>query len=76
MSITRSNKIRNKVKDKVGVASVVDKMREARLQWFGHVKRRCTNAPLRCESLDVVGMRRGRNRPKKHRGEVIGEDMA
>ncbi|KAG5570500.1 hypothetical protein H5410_060266 [Solanum commersonii] len=38
---TRSDKIRNEViQEKVGVASVVDKPREARLRWFGHVKRR------------------------------------
>ncbi|KAG5582302.1 hypothetical protein H5410_052929, partial [Solanum commersonii] len=37
---TRSDKIRNEViREKVGVASVVDKLREARLRWFGHVKR-------------------------------------
>ncbi|KAG5581032.1 hypothetical protein H5410_051659 [Solanum commersonii] len=38
---TRSDKIRNEVIwEEVGVASVVDKLREARLRWFGHVKRR------------------------------------
>ncbi|KAG5591785.1 hypothetical protein H5410_042299 [Solanum commersonii] len=37
---TRSDRIRNEViREKVGVASVVDKLREARLRWFGHVKR-------------------------------------
>ncbi|KAG5619410.1 hypothetical protein H5410_019234 [Solanum commersonii] len=36
-----SDKIRNEViREEVGVASVVDKLREARLRWFGHVKRR------------------------------------
>lgn len=39
---TRSDRIRNKDdRDKVGLTSVVDKMREARLRWFGHMKRRC-----------------------------------
>ncbi|KAG5611910.1 hypothetical protein H5410_023191 [Solanum commersonii] len=34
---TRSDKIRNEViREKVGMASVVDKLREARLRWFGH----------------------------------------
>ncbi|KAG5581992.1 hypothetical protein H5410_052619 [Solanum commersonii] len=42
---TRSDKIRNEViREKVGVASVVDKLREARLRWFGHVKRWCLSA--------------------------------
>ncbi|KAG5626964.1 hypothetical protein H5410_012182, partial [Solanum commersonii] len=68
---TRSDKIRNEViREKVGVASVVDKLREARLRWFGHVKRRGTDAPVRrCEGLVVEGTRRGRGRPKKYWGE-------
>ncbi|KAG5632121.1 hypothetical protein H5410_003838 [Solanum commersonii] len=42
----RSDKIRNEViREKVGVASVVDKLREARLRWFGHVKRRSLETP-------------------------------
>ncbi|WMV15276.1 hypothetical protein MTR67_008661 [Solanum verrucosum] len=75
---TRSDKIRNEViREKVGVASVVDKLREARLRWFGHVKRRCEDAPVRrCEGLVVEGTRRGRGRPKKYWGEVIRQDLA
>jgi len=75
---TRSDKIRNEViREKVGVASVVDKLREARLRWFGHVKRRSADAPVRrCEGLVVEGTRRGRGRPKKYWGEVIRQDLA
>ncbi|KAG5606833.1 hypothetical protein H5410_028325 [Solanum commersonii] len=75
---TRSDKIRNEViREKVGVASVVDKLREAKLRWFGHVKRRCTDAPVRrCEGLAIEGTRRGRGRPKKYWGEVIRQDLA
>ncbi|XP_060189176.1 uncharacterized protein LOC132618126 isoform X2 [Lycium barbarum] len=59
---TRSDRIRNEdIRDKVGVASVEDKMREARLRWFGHMKRRDTDAPVRrCERLAMDGFRRGR----------------
>ncbi|KAG5611966.1 hypothetical protein H5410_023247 [Solanum commersonii] len=32
--------------DKVGVNSMVDKLRKARLRWFGHVKWRYTEAPM------------------------------
>jgi hypothetical protein len=38
--VARENRIRNKyVRGCIGVASVVDKMRENRLRWFGHVMR-------------------------------------
>ncbi|KAG5610072.1 hypothetical protein H5410_021353 [Solanum commersonii] len=75
---TRSDKIRNEViREKVGVASVVDKLREARLRWFGHVKRRCADNPVRkCEGLVVEGTQRGRGRPKKYWGEVIRQNFA
>ncbi|WMV12452.1 hypothetical protein MTR67_005837 [Solanum verrucosum] len=75
---TRSDKIKNEVvREKVGVASVVDKLREARLRWFGHVKRRCADAHVRrCEGLVVEGTQRGRGRPKKYWGEVIRQDLA
>lgn len=65
---TRRNMIRNKaIWDKVEVASLVDKTREARLRWFGHVKRRCTDVQFRrCERLVVARVRRGRGRSKKN----------
>ncbi|KAG5598547.1 hypothetical protein H5410_029917 [Solanum commersonii] len=73
-----SDKIRNEViREKVGVASVVDKLREARLRWFRHVKRWCADALVRrCEGLVVEGTRRGRGRPNKYWGEVIRQDLA
>ncbi|OIT29657.1 hypothetical protein A4A49_17649 [Nicotiana attenuata] len=43
---TRKDKIRNEViRDKMGVASMETKLRESRLRWFGHVKRRDIDAP-------------------------------
>jgi len=36
---TRLDKIRNEViRSKIGVASIADKLRDARLCWFGHIK--------------------------------------
>nr|XP_016494092.1 PREDICTED: uncharacterized protein LOC107813349 [Nicotiana tabacum] len=74
---TKLNKIRNDdIRVKVGVVPMEDKMREARLRWFGHMKRRSLDAPVRrCERLALTGMRRGRRRPKKYLGEVIRRDM-
>jgi len=51
-------------------------MRESRLRWFGHVKRRSVAAPVRrCELIDLPGGKRGRGRPKKSLDEVIREDL-
>ncbi|KAF3684245.1 Tyrosine aminotransferase, partial [Capsicum annuum] len=64
--LTRGDKVRNEtVREKVGVASVEDKMRKVRLRWFEHVMRRGTDAPVRrCERLALDGFRWGRGRPK------------
>ncbi|XP_070014029.1 uncharacterized protein [Nicotiana sylvestris] len=65
---TRMDKIRNEdIREKVGVAPMEDKMREARLRWFEHIQRRSIDAPVRrCEQLAMVGTRRGRGRPKNY----------
>ncbi|PHT45675.1 hypothetical protein CQW23_14833 [Capsicum baccatum] len=69
--LTRGDRVRNEtIREKVGVTPVECKMREVRLRWFGHVKRRGMDAPV---VLD--GFRRGRGRPKKYWGEVIRRDM-
>ncbi|XP_070008739.1 uncharacterized protein [Nicotiana sylvestris] len=73
------DRIRNEaIWDRVGVASVEDKMRKSRLRWFEHVKRRSIDALIRrCERLAMESsLRRGRGRPKKYWGEVIRQDMA
>jgi len=51
---TRLDKIGNEViKGKREVASIEDKMREARLRWCGHIRRRSMDAPVRCcENID------------------------
>jgi len=51
---TRLNKISNEViRGKLGVASIEDKIRDARFRWFGHIRRRSMDAPVRrCEKLD------------------------
>ncbi|KAG5592758.1 hypothetical protein H5410_043272 [Solanum commersonii] len=73
---TRSDRIRNEdIWNKVRVTSVVDKLKEGRLRWFGNVKRRCVDAPMRrCEMLDIVGLRRDRSRPEKYWGSLDGEE--
>ncbi|KAF3626371.1 Bidirectional sugar transporter SWEET1b [Capsicum annuum] len=57
---TRGDRVRNEIiREKVGVASVEDKMREGRLRWFGYVIRRGTDA-LVCERLALDGFRKRR----------------
>jgi len=42
---TRLDKISNEViRGKLGVASIEDKIREAKLRWFGHIRRRSMEA--------------------------------
>ena len=44
----RRDKVRNEdIHTKIGVASIEKKIRENRLRWFGHVRRRLTDAPVR-----------------------------
>ena len=80
---TRRDKVRNKViRGKIEVASIEDK-REARLRWFGHIRRRPRDAPVRrCETNVDSDHRRHRGRPKKssirHDLKTLGlvKDMA
>jgi len=54
---TRLDKIRNEVsRGKIQIASIEDKMREARLRWFDHI-RRSMDAPVRrCENFEQKGV--------------------
>ncbi|KAF3684184.1 hypothetical protein FXO37_01474 [Capsicum annuum] len=74
---TRKDRVRNAIiREKVGVNSVEDKMREVRLRWFGHVMRRGSDAPVqRYEIPTMDGFRRGRGRLKKYWREMIRHDM-
>ncbi|GJR80807.1 ataxia telangiectasia mutated family protein [Tanacetum coccineum] len=53
------------------VATIVNKMREGRLRWFGHVKRRPQSAPVRrVETIVVDGVRMKGVRPKSGGGHT------
>lgn len=52
---TRLDRIRNVViGDKVGLASIEHKMRHTRFRWFGHVRRRSMDAPVRRREMIVL----------------------
>ena len=51
-------------------------MRETRLRWFGHVKSRSADEPVRsCETIDLRHCRRGRGRLKTSWNEIIRSDL-
>nr|GFB74470.1 polyprotein, putative [Tanacetum cinerariifolium] len=57
------------------VDSIINKMREVRLRWFGHIRRRLQLAPVRrVEALVVDGLRR-RGRPKLRWEDRVKHDM-
>ena len=74
---TRLKTIRNEViRSTIGVVNIKDKIREARFRWFGHIRRRSMDAPVRrCEMIDRLEHRRSRGRPKKSWSEVIRNDL-
>ncbi|KAL5124988.1 hypothetical protein HKD37_02G005287 [Glycine soja] len=74
---TRQDKIRNEaIRERVGVAPIVEKMVENRLRWFGHVERRPVDSVVRrVDQMERKQTIRGRGRPKKTIREVIKKDL-
>nr|GFA80338.1 putative cytochrome P450 [Tanacetum cinerariifolium] len=60
---------------KIKVETIINKMREGRLRWFGHVRRRPQSAPVwRVEALVVDDLWR-RGRPKLRWRDRVKLDM-
>ncbi|KAL5164394.1 hypothetical protein HKD37_18G049725 [Glycine soja] len=74
---TRQDKIRNgAIRERVGVAPIVEKMVENRLRWFGHVERRPVDSVVRrVDQMEGRQTIQGRGRPKKTIREVIKKDL-
>ena len=54
------------IRSKIEVAAIEDKMRKARLRWFGHIRRRPMDAPVRRgETIECLDHRRRRGRLRK-----------
>ncbi|KAI2660071.1 hypothetical protein H4Q32_022673 [Labeo rohita] len=75
-TMTRMDRIKNEyIRGTAQVGQLVDKVRETRLRWFGHVQRRdegyVGRKGLRMEPLG----RRRRGRPKRRFVNVVMEDM-
>ncbi|KAL5163533.1 Sugar transporter ERD6-like 16 [Glycine soja] len=73
----RQDKIRNEaIRERVGVAPIVEKMVENRLRWFGHVERRPVDSVVRrVDQMERRQTIRDRGRPKKTIREVIKKDL-
>jgi len=69
---TRRDKVRNEdIHIKIGVASIEENMRENYLRWFGHVRRRPADSPVRrVERINLGQVKRALGRPKKTGMEV------
>ena len=74
---TRRDMIRNEcIREKVGVAPIVEKMVESRLRWFGHVWRRPAEALVRrVDQRENSPIIRGRGRPKITISETIKNNL-
>jgi len=69
--------VRNEdIRNKIGVTSIEEKMREHHLRWFDHVRRRPTDAPVRrVDRINLGQVKRAQRRPEKTWMEVIRRDI-
>ncbi|KAK3507183.1 hypothetical protein QTP70_009514 [Hemibagrus guttatus] len=76
LGVTRLDRIRNEyIRGTAHVGRLGDKVREARLRWFGHVQRRESEyIGRRMLDMELPG-RRQRGRPKRRYMHGINEDM-
>ncbi|XP_071721933.1 uncharacterized protein [Rutidosis leptorrhynchoides] len=73
--LTLRDKVRNEtIKSELNVAPIDEKIREGRLRWFGHVRRRPREAPVRKgEDIDIGTERRWR--PRLTWKRVVRKDL-
>jgi len=71
----KDSKRNEDIRRMVGVASITDKIREARLRWYGHVQRREDgNCVKRIMEAEVYG-HRSRGRQKKRWFDMVQQDL-
>ena len=76
LGVSLRDKKRNEdIRETLGVACITDKVREARMRWYGHVMRKeDDNCIKRIMNAEVYG-RRSRGRQKKRWRDMIQEDL-
>jgi len=74
---TRQYRIRNgTIRERVGVALIVEKLVENRLRWFGHLERWPVDAVVRrVDQMEESQVKRGRWQPRKTNRETIRNDL-
>ncbi|XP_057518347.1 uncharacterized protein LOC130799261 [Amaranthus tricolor] len=73
---TLMDRIRNQeFRNKLGVASISAKMCENRLRWFGHVKRKTFDVPVRRIISIIVEGERSRGKPRRTWDKQIKVDL-
>jgi hypothetical protein len=73
--VTKEDRIRNKYVRSIGIASIVDKMRENRLRWFGHIMRRVKIKAIKVIMKMNIEGKRKQGKPKKKLLDTIKNDM-
>lgn len=64
--VIKEDRIRNEhIRESVKTASTMEKMRENRLRWFGHVMRRNNSEAVTIVMVINVDEKSGKGRPKK-----------
>ena len=72
---TKDRNSSEELRERLGIVSVSDIVRQGRLRWFGHVERKETDDWVTaCRNLEVEG-KRGRGRGKKTWKECVANDM-
>ena len=76
LGLIRKDKIRNEyVRATAKIAKLGDKLLNARLRWYGHVKRKEEDyVAKRMMEMEVPGIRK-RGRPKRRWMDLMREDM-
>ena len=74
--VSRREMLRNEeIRERCGIVDIAEKMREARLRWFGHMERREAEEPARMAMEFEVEGSRMRGRPRKRWQDVVESDQ-
>ena len=75
LGVTRKDKIRNKyVKGTAKIAKLGDKLRNARLHWYGHIKKREEDY-VRKRMMEMAVPEKKTERPRRRWMDLLREDM-